>query len=441
MKKKMLYLECASGISGDMTVASLLDLGANRDKLDRVLTSLHLEGFSVQVTQSLSHGMAGCDFDVILAHEGHHHPHHAEASTHEHFHDDHEHEHHHGDHEHEHGHDHTHDEAAHAHVHAHEPHQHEHRNLANVYEVIDRGVMSDKARALAKKIFLIVAEAEAKAHGKLIDEVHFHEVGAIDSIVDIVAAAVCIDDLGIEDCVVTGLSEGTGLVRCQHGDLPVPVPAVAAIAERYAIPLRIGNVKGEMVTPTGIAIVAALRTQTSLPELFVIEKIGKGLGKRDFGFPNLLRSMIISVEVDSGRIWVVESNIDDATGEQLGFAMEEILLAGAKDVHYVPCFMKKSRPAYILRIIVSEDKLSKVEDAVFRNTTTIGLRKFLVQRTCLTRENVSVHLPFGTVEVKKCSWDGSAFYYPEYESVKAVSKASGVDFKTVFDQAKAGVAT
>lgn len=463
MKKKILYLECASGISGDMTVASLLDLGADRDKLDRVLTSLQLEGFTYQVTRGLSHGMEGCDFDVILAPEGHHHPHHVEASTHdhshgdhehEHFHGDHEHEHSHGDHEHEHTHDHQHDhqhehqhehshdgaEHAHAHVHAHEPHQHEHRNLASVYEVIDRGVMSDKARALAKKIFLIVAEAEAKAHGKPIDEVHFHEVGAIDSIVDIVAAAVCVDDLGIDECVVTGLSEGTGLVRCQHGDLPVPVPAVSEIAARYGIPLRIGNAKGEMVTPTGIAIVAALRTQTSLPEQFVIEKIGKGLGKRDFGFPNLLRSMIIRVEVDEGRVWVIESNIDDATGEQLGFAMEEILLAGAKDVHYVPCFMKKSRPAYLLRIIVSEDKLPQVEDAVFRNTTTIGLRKFPVQRTCLKRESVSVDLPCGTVEVKKCSWDGSVFYYPEYESVKTVSKASGVDFKTVFDQAKAGAA-
>ncbi len=450
MKKKMLYLECASGISGDMTVASLLDLGASREKLDRVLTSLQLEGFTYQVTQGLSYGMEGCNFDVVLAQEGHHHAHHADASAaDEHSHDDHihahhtqasAHEHHHG-HEHEQHHEHSHGKAEHGHVHAHEPHQHEHRNLADVYEVIDRGDMSDKARTLAKKIFLIVAEAEAKAHGKPIDEVHFHEVGAIDSIVDIVAAAVCIDDLGIDECVVTGLSEGTGLVRCQHGDLPVPVPAVAEIAVRYAIPLRIGNAKGEMVTPTGIAIVAALRTQTSLPEQFVIEKIGKGLGKRDFGFPNLLRSMLISVEIDTERVWVIESNIDDATGEQLGFAMEALLSAGAKDVHYVPCYMKKSRPAYILRIIVSEDKLVQVEDAVFRNTTTIGLRKFPVQRICLKRESVSVDLPFGKVEVKKCSWDGSVFYYPEYESVKAVSKVSGVDFKTVFDQAKASAAT
>lgn len=441
MKRKMLYLECASGISGDMTVASLLDLGANRDQLDRVLASLHLEGFSYRVTQNKSHGMAGCDFDVLLEPvEPHHHGEPVPEHLHEHAHahqNAHAHQHAHAHDEGHPGHDHMHEPN---HVPVHEPHHHEHRNLANVYEVIDRGEMSDKARALAKKIFRIVAEAEAKAHGKPIAEVHFHEVGAIDSIVDIVAASVCLDDLGIDECVVTGLSEGSGLVHCQHGDLPIPVPAVAAIAEKYAIPLRIRNVNGEMVTPTGIAIAAAIRTRTSLPEQFVIEKTGLGLGKRDFGFPNLLRSMIISEEADEAKTWVVESNIDDSTGEQLGLAMEAILKAGAKDVHYLPCFMKKSRPAYMLRIIVSEDKLPQVEDAVFKNTTTIGLRKFPVQRTCLKRQSVWVQLPFGTVEVKQCSWDGGVFNYPEYESVKKVSQESGIDFKTVFDQAKAGAA-
>lgn len=450
MKRKMLYLECASGISGDMTVASLLDLGANRETLDRVLTSLHLEGYAYRVTRNKSHGMEGCDFDVVLESASHHDHHEISAHGHEHQHGAHDHEHtHENDHAHEHPHEHDHahthaheDAPSHDEVHAgHEPHHHEHRNLADVYAVIDRGSMSDKARNLAKKIFRIVAESEAKAHGKPVEEVHFHEVGAIDSIVDIVAASVCIDDLGIEDCVVTGLSEGSGLVHCQHGDLAVPVPAVAAIAEKYAIPLGIRNVNGEMVTPTGIAIAAAIRTRTSLPEQFIIEKTGLGLGKRDFGFPNLLRSMIISEETDETGVWIVESNIDDSTGEQLGLAMEAILKAGAVDVHYVPCFMKKSRPAYMLRVIVAADQLVQVEDAVFRNTTTIGLRKFPVQRTCLKRESVSVKLPFGTVQVKQCSWDGGQFNYPEYESVKQVSQESGLDFMTVFDQAKRGAAT
>ncbi len=196
-----------------MTVGALLDLGADRKKLDAVLKSLHLEGFDYAITRKSSYGIAGCDFEVILQHENHLHDHHHD---------------HHG--------------------------HHEHRNLSDVYAVIDRGSMTDRARELAKKIFLIVAEAESKAHGKPIDQVHFHEVGAIDSIVDIVSAAVLIDDLGITECVVADLTEGHGFVHCQHGDLPVPVPAVLNIASTYAIALRTSAVEGEMVTPTGIAL-------------------------------------------------------------------------------------------------------------------------------------------------------------------------------------------
>lgn len=253
---KLLYLEGASGISGDMTVAALLDLGANETKLSAVLESLRLEGFRWQISRKKSYGIEGCDFDVIL--DDHHHHHHE--------HDGHHH------------------------------HHHEHRNLTDVYEVIGRGEMTDGARELARRIFRIVAEAEAKAHGCPIDEVHFHEVGAIDSIADIVAAAVLVDDLGIMDCIVTGLTEGSGFVHCQHGDLPVPVPAVLNIAQMYSIPFRPSTVQGEMVTPTGIAIAAALRTRNTLPSRYIVEKTGIGLGKRDFGRANLLRAMILHEE-------------------------------------------------------------------------------------------------------------------------------------------------
>ena len=277
---KLLYLEGAGGISGDMTVAALLDLGADRNKLHAVLASLNLEGVQYRISRKKSYGLEGCDFDVVInepdhhGHPGHHEPHaphehpgHPEPHTHPGHHEHHE----------PHGH--------------HEPH--EHRNLADVYKVLDRGEMTDRARELAHKIFRIVAEAEAKAHGCGIDEVHFHEVGAVDSIADIAAAAVLADDLEISECIVTGLTEGTGVVRCQHGELPVPVPAVLNIAQAYRIPLRPSEVKGELVTPTGIAIAAALRTRDTLPGSFLVEKVGIGLGKRDFGRPNLLRAMIL----------------------------------------------------------------------------------------------------------------------------------------------------
>ncbi|MGE4301497.1 MAG: nickel pincer cofactor biosynthesis protein LarC [Victivallaceae bacterium] len=397
MTDKVLYLECACGISGDMTVAALLDLGASREKLDRALASLELENFGYEVSRSKSYGVAGCDFEVTIGAGHHHHGHDG---------DDHHH------------------------------HDHEHRNLADVYEVIDRGDMSAAARELAKKIFDIVAVAEAEAHGCNADEVHFHEVGAIDSIADIVGAAVLADDLGVSGCVVTGMVEGSGFVRCQHGDLPVPVPAVLNIARRFGIPLTISDARGEMVTPTGIAIAAALRTTKVLPESFTVDKVGIGLGKRDFGRPNMLRAMLLGAAAGSGRLFTMEANIDDSTGEALGLAMEELFKAGARDVHFVPCFMKKNRPGCLLRIIADEALLPALEEVVFRTTTTIGLRKYPVTRTCMERETVEAVLPFGIVKLKKCSYGGIVRFYPEYESVKAAAASSGLDFRTVFELAR-----
>ena len=250
----MLYIEGAAGISGDMTVGALLSLGASRERLKTVLDSLKLgDEFSYVISEKASYGIAGTDFDVILPHRHHHHN--------------------------EHGH--------------HHHHHHEHRNLADVEAVIDRGEMSDRARALAKRAFRFVAEAEAKAHGKPLGEVHFHEVGAIDSIVDIVSAAVLFDDLGETECVVTGLTEGSGTVMCAHGELPVPVPAVLNIAAATGVPLRVSDTKGECVTPTGIALAAAFRTREALPAAYSVKGVGIGLGKRDYGRPAILRIMKI----------------------------------------------------------------------------------------------------------------------------------------------------
>ena len=250
----MLYIEGAAGISGDMTVGALLSLGASQERLKEVLDSLKLgDEFSYVISEKASYGIAGTDFDVILPHRHHHH---------------------------EHGHHHHH-------------HHHEHRNLVDVESIIDRGEMSDRARALAKRAFRFVAEAEAKAHGKPLGEVHFHEVGAIDSIVDIVSAAVLFDDLGETECVVTGLTEGSGTVMCAHGELPVPVPAVLNIAAATGVPLRVSDTKGECVTPTGIALAAAFRTREALPAAYRVKGVGIGLGKRDYGRPAILRIMKI----------------------------------------------------------------------------------------------------------------------------------------------------
>ena len=428
MNRQILFLECATGISGDMTVAALLDLGASKIKLLAVLDSLNVDGYSVSVRRANSHGVDACSFDVELEHDHHDHEHaHAEAADHEHPHEAHDHGHdHHHEHEHDHGHDHH--------------HPHVHRNLADVTAILNSGSLTPHARELALKIFGIVAEAESKAHSKPVEEVHFHEVGAIDSIVDIAAAAVCLDDLGIDDVVVVGLSEGTGFVECQHGLLPVPVPAVANIAAAAGLPLRIlPGVKGEMVTPTGAAIAAAIRTRSALPESFTVKKIGLGAGKRDFGMPNVLRAMLIEETVSGdappAEIAILETNIDDSTGETLGLAMESLLDAGALDVHYVPVFMKKNRPAWLLRVICRAGDVPELERIIFTQTSSIGVRRIQAARTCLARTVVDVALPVGTAKVKKCSFDGRTFYYPEYESIKALAASSGVPFADLFRDA------
>ena len=295
---KKLYLECNAGISGDMLVAALLDLGADRAKLDEALQSIPAKGFTYNISRVSKAGVDCCDFDVVLDAEHENHDHdmsflHGEAvAAHVHSHE-HEycHEHHH---EHEHCHEHEHH---HEHDHVHTPHEHhhhhEHRGLKEVIEIINGTQMSEQARALALKIFDIIAEAEGKAHAVAKEDVHFHEVGAIDSIVDIVAIAVCFESLGVDEVIVPELCEGRGTVRCQHGVLPVPVPATANIMQSFGLNVRLLPVQGEFVTPTGAAAAAALMTTDELPEQFKICAIGLGAGKRQYERPSILRALLI----------------------------------------------------------------------------------------------------------------------------------------------------
>ena len=307
---KKLYLECYSGISGDMTVAALLDLGADEKVLLDVLKSLPLTGYYIEISRVLKSGIDACDFNVVLENQDNHdhdmeylYGHlHAHSGHEEHY--DHQHDHTHDDydeyeenpHDHDHhGHDENHHDHHHEHHHDHDHgHHHEHRGMREITDIINKGEMTKGARRLALKIFDILAKAESKAHNVPVDEVHFHEVGAVDSIVDIVSIAVCLDNLGIKDCIVTHLTEGKGTVRCQHGILPVPVPAVLHVVSDNHIPIEITNIAGELVTPTGAATVAAICTSNELPKTFTVEKIGMGAGKRQYECAGILRAMIIS---------------------------------------------------------------------------------------------------------------------------------------------------
>lgn len=460
MDEKILYLDCASGISGDMTVGALLDLGASREKLVRALDSLGVSGYHLHFGRTKKCGIDAYDFDVHLEEEEHHHDH-EHGHEHEHSHDEHDHEHHH-DHEHTHDHEHSYDHAHshdhehshdHAHTHDHEHshdyahthdhmHPHVHRNIHDIFEIIDRLDTSDRVKNLARRMFEIVAGAESKAHGIPVSEVHFHEVGAIDSIVDVISAAFCLEDLGIHRVVVSSLSEGHGFARCQHGLMPVPVPATANIAAAQGLELTLRDVEGEMVTPTGAAIAAAFRTEAALPKKYQIEKIGIGAGNKDFAHANILRAMLLTdktVEVENGKdghdessMWVMEANLDDCTGEALGYAMEVLLEAGARDVWYTPAYMKKNRPAYVLHVLTTAEKREELEQLVFSCTTTIGVRRYLVERTILPREVKEIQTRYGAAKVKICKRGGVDTCYPEYESVRAICRETGKRFMEVF---------
>ena len=470
-KKDALYLECYSGISGDMVTAALLDLGADEAALRKALASLPLTGFSINISWVKKAGLDACDFDVVLdaEHENHDHDmaylyggvgeschshehHHHDEEDHEHAHhhhdgEEHPHDHDHGCHEHEaehcHDHEHTHDHEGHEHH-----HHHEHRGLAEVLDILNKADLTDRARATAVRIFTILGQAEAKAHGATLETVHFHEVGAVDSIVDITAAAVCLDNLGIEDVIIPVLYEGTGSVRCAHGVLPIPVPAVANIAAAEHLNLHITGAKGEYVTPTGAAIAAAVRTSDQLPAEFTVSKIGLGAGKREQELPGLVRAMLIrpagSEYAAQDVIFKLETNIDDTTGEALGYVMERLLAAGARDVQYAPVYMKKNRPAYLLTVICLEEDIPALEEIIFAETTTIGIRRVQMERSILKRRLCTVQTTLGEVQVKECevpcccseelTGTTEKRCYPEYESVRSICKETGRSYQDVTRQ-------
>jgi len=437
--KKSLYLECYSGISGDMTVAALLDLGAGEQALREALEGLHLEGYEIKIGRTQKCGIDACDFQVILTDEEgdheHEHSHDGHDHVHEHSHDNHSH-----NHEHSHDHDHSHDHG-HSHVHTHSGHVH--RNYRDIVHMLDHAELKPEVRDLAQKIFRIVGEAEAKVHGKPLAEVAFHETGAVDSIVDIVGAAACAVDLGIEEVYVSPLYEGRGHVWCQHGRIPVPAPAVAGIAAAEELELCITDNQGEMVTPTGAAIAAALRTKTELPASFRIVKIGLGAGKKDFKHANLLRAMLIEegpvkknveIEEEQDEIWVLKTNLDDVTGEALGFVMEKLLVAGARDVTYAPIYMKKNRPAYTLEVLCKEENIPVLEELIFRHTTSIGLRKHKETRRILPRKIVWIETVYGQARIKICRLNDTWEIYPEYESVREIVEKSGKSYQEIYQE-------
>jgi uncharacterized protein (TIGR00299 family) protein len=317
------------------------------------------------------------------------------------------------------------------------PEEHTHRNLSDVEEILGCGRLTERQRDLALRIFRRLAAAESAAHGLPLDKVHFHEVGALDSIADIVGAAVGLDLLGVERFTSRSVPTGSGMVKCAHGLMPIPAPGTAELLK--GAPLALSSIKGELTTPTGAAILMTVVAEWVEQPVMTVERIGHGAGQRDFvEQPNLLRLFVGTAAetvdaAESDRVWVLETNLDDVPAEVIGYCFEELFAAGALDVFSTAIQMKKNRPGVLLSVLAPEALLPALEAILFRETETFGVRRYPVRRHKLRREAVTVQTPWGPIRGKRGWRDGGLqVFTPEYEDCAGVARRQGVPLREVF---------
>jgi len=416
---KTLYLDIFSGISGDMFIGALIDLGVDARQLERELKKLKLGGYHLHVARKQTSGIAGVKFDVHLtgAHE-HHHGHHP----------DHSHDHHHG----------------------HDRHHHdENRTFAEIKKLVAKSKLSAWVKKKSVAVFQRIAEAEGKIHGLPPEKVHFHEVGAVDSIVDIAGACIALEMLGKPRVLAAPVIEGTGWVDCAHGRFPVPAPATLAILGARGIGVTQCDEPHELVTPTGAAVLAEFVENFGLMQNLVAGKIGFGLGTRDNQTrPNVLRAALGESRVEgrgsrakseerdweTDRVAVLETNLDDVSGEILGHFVETALTAGALDVFHTPIQMKKNRPGVLLTILCAETDADKFSELILRETSAFGIRRTVAERRKLRREFTKIKTPFGDVTVKIGRLDGKVIQAaPEFESCKKLAVRAKIPLKRIYE--------
>ncbi len=382
---RLAYFDCASGISGDMTLAALVDAGADLAAIQAGVASLGLPGVRLVSAEVQRKGFRGLKIDV-----------------------------------------------------EHEP-EHKHRHLHQIIEMIDAGRLTPRAKELAKKIFTRLGEAEAKVHGVDIRKVHFHEVGAVDSIADIVGTAIGLDLLGIERIEASPVPTGTGFITIAHGRCSVPAPATGELLK--GIPIAPSNVEAELTTPTGAAILAALGAAFGPPPTMTVQAIGYGAGTRDFeSHPNLLRILVgeaASGAADTEALCLLETNLDDVSGEVIGYCSTKLLESGALDVFTTSIQMKKNRPGVLLGVLCQPGDADRLETIVFRETGTLGVRRSTLSRRKLRRQPHQVPTQWGTIDGKLATLpDGQKTFSPEYESCRKIAAERNVPVRDVYDAAK-----
>ena len=457
-----LYLEPFSGLSGDMLNALLLDLGADRKHLEEALKTLSLDGYHLHVDRIAKSSIWGTDFDVHMEHgekdhgiagdfDHHHHDHHHEHEhthehAHSHAHEEHTHAHtheHSQPHDHHHDHEHTHDGHSHKHTHSHHHHHGEVRGLKEIETIILSSGVSDFVKEKSLEVFRDIAQAEANVHQMPVEEIHFHEVGATDSIIDIMSFFILWETLDIDAVYSTAVTEGSGTITVAHGVMPVPVPAVMQLRLGTSIPFSQDfDIHTELVTPTGLALFKAIRPVFAQPSNLTATKVGYGFGKRDTGKFNALRGTLLEKSTLSHRVVTshndeiiqIDTTIDDQSGEELGYIMSLLLEEGALDVHYTPVYTKKNRPATHLTLLIQEGDLERFTAILFKQTSTIGFRYQNVQRKVMTRTFQTQQTSLGAVKVKKNQYGTFTKSTLEYEDCARIAHETGLSIQAVYQQ-------
>lgn len=429
---RTLYYQCPAGISGDMNLGAMVALGVDPVRLEAELRKLDLDGWEIQFEPDARGGVTGIRCSVILDGEADHAHAHQHEDQHEHTHShSHSHSHSHA-HSHEHGHEHSHSHEHHHHDHAHD-HDHHHRTFSDIRAMIEASGLSAKVKEDAIAVFQALAEAEGAVHGMPPEEVHFHEVGAVDSIVDIVGAAICWDLLDVDAIVCGSLELGGGTVMCAHGRMPVPAPATARLIE--GLPVSLGGTNKEATTPTGAALLVGKKAKFGAAVSGSAVANGVGVGQRDD--PKLANVVYATILEEKGPplpppsaendvVWELAVNLDDMTGESIAFLCEELLEGGAVDVWQTAATFKKGRVGVIVHALAPESAINEIEEIFFVHSSTLGIRRREWQRTKLERELLEVETPWGPVRVKQAIRDGEIVRLkPEFEDCQRIAREHG----------------
>lgn len=426
---KTLYLDCGMGAAGDMLTAALLELCADKEAFIEKMNHLGLPGVEVKAEPAVKCGITGTHVSVIVNGEEEEsvdacvHSHNHGGEIHDHGGRDHSHgEHDHGDHDHVHSHgEHEHSHGGHSH--------HHHANMAGIAHIISHLDLPDEVKKDVEAVYRLIAEAESHAHGMPVDQIHFHEVGTMDAVADVAGVCLLIHELGVEQIFASPVHVGSGHVHCAHGVLPVPAPATAHILQ--GVPIYSTEIKGELCTPTGAALLKHFVKEFRTMPVMTVSKVGYGMGKKEFERANCVRAFLGQTGEGGSEVVELSCNIDDMTAEDLGFAQERLFEAGALEVYTIPVGMKKNRPGILLTCMCREADKEKMAEVMFRHTTTIGIRESVSRRFTLHRKEEMKNTSLGQVRVKTSSGYGVSRSKMEYEDLAAIARERGLSLAEV----------